>query len=70
MAKWGDSLCLSLLKPLLFIRVKDRERFGTLFYECGEDGSNVFLSLPADQSGLQNSSQYRDLKVDDVILVI
>ena len=44
---------LILLKPLLFTRVKDGERFRTLFHECGGDGSkNVFLPSTADQSAL------------------
>ena len=52
----GDSLRLSLLKPLLCIRVNDGKRSRTLFHECGGDGSrNVFLPLTADQSGLHNS---------------
>ena len=55
-AKWGNSSRLSLLKPLLCIRVNDGERSRTLFHECGGDGSrNVFVPLTADQSGLQNS---------------
>ena len=53
LAKWEENLPLSLLKPLLFICVKDGERFRTLFHKCGGDGSkNVFLPLTADQSGL------------------
>ena len=49
----GGKFALSLLKPLLFICVKDGERFRTLFHRCGGDGSkNVFLPLTADQSGL------------------
>ena len=51
-----DNLRLSPLRPLLFIRVNDGERFKTLFHKCGEDGSkNVFLPLTADQSGHQKT---------------
>ena len=57
MTKWEDSLPLSLLKPLLFIRDKDGERLKKLFHECGGDGSKN-VSLPSTA------------KVGDVVLVI
>ena len=65
MAKWEESLPLSLLKPLLFTCIKDGERFRTLFHECGGDGSkNVFLPSTADRN------EFRDLEFGDVVLAI
>ena len=57
------------MKPLLCIRVNNGERSRALFQECEGDGSrNVFLPLTADFR-LQNS-EFRDLKVGDVVFVI
>jgi len=50
MAKWGDSSFLSVETTTFHPRQRWRE------VQCAEDGSNnVFLPLPADQSGLQNT---------------